>query len=228
MKLLALETAGPWCSAALMIGDQIEQRLEDAPRRHADLILGMIDGLLQEADLSLADLDAVVYGRGPGSFTGVRIAAAVAQGIAFGAGSGVIGVSTLAATAQSARRQTGQSHLACALDARMGEVYWAYFEAEPGHPHLRLIEDECVVAPERVPLLPDRDWCAVGDGWNVYPSLYERQGERISERGEAIRAEAQDLLLLAQLQIASTPPMRAADALPRYLRNHVAEVSRSA
>lgn len=226
MKLLALETAGPWCSAALLIGDQIEQRLEDAPRRHADLILGMIDELLRDAGLRPGDLDAIVYGRGPGSFTGVRIAAAVAQGIAFGASSGVVGISTLAATAQSAYRQTGRTRLACALDARMGEVYWACFEAGAGH--LQLIGDEDVIAPERAPLLSDRDWCAVGDGWRAYPSLYQRQDARISERRESIRAEARDLLALVEPEVATSALMRASEALPVYLRNRVAEASRPA
>jgi tRNA threonylcarbamoyl adenosine modification protein YeaZ len=131
MNILALETSGVTCSAALMVGTHVEQRLEQAPRKHADLILGMLDDLLKTAGLRLIDLDAIVYGRGPGSFTGVRIAAAVAQGIAFGAERPVIGISTLEATAIAAIRQTGQRRIACALDARMDEVYWGCFQATP-------------------------------------------------------------------------------------------------
>jgi tRNA threonylcarbamoyladenosine biosynthesis protein TsaB len=225
MKLLALETAGPWCSAGLMIDDQIEQRLEHAPRRHADLVLGMLDDLLAASGIRLTELDAIVYGRGPGAFTGVRIAAAVAQGIAFGAERPVIGISTLAATAQSAYRQTGERSLACALDARMDEVYWGCFQVQPDQHMVAAVGDEAVVAPEATEALGDQSWCGVGDGWTAYPSLIDRHRNRVRRRVQAI-AEARDLLTLAKPQLESGHSMRAADAVPTYLRNRVAAVSR--
>jgi tRNA threonylcarbamoyl adenosine modification protein YeaZ len=132
LKILALDTSGECCSAALLIDDRLAQRNLHAPRRHADLILGMLDDLLQSAGLRLTELDAIAYGCGPGSFTGVRIAAAVAQGIAFGAGLPVIPISTLAATALAASRQSGCRRIACALDARMGEVYWGCYRLQSG------------------------------------------------------------------------------------------------
>ena len=225
MKLLALETAGPWCSAGLMIDDQIEQRLEHAPRRHADLVLGMLDDLLAAAGLPLTELDAIVFGRGPGSFTGVRIAAAVAQGVAFGAERPLIGISTLAATAQSAYRQTGERLFACALDARMGEVYWGCFQIQPGRQVVTATGDEAVVAPASTDVLNDQRWCSVGDGWTAYPSLVERHRHQIGRRFEAT-AEARDLLTLARVKIEAGSNTNAADAAPVYLRNRVAEVSR--
>lgn len=235
MKILALETSGACCSAALLIADRLEQRREHAPRRHADLILGMLDDLLREAGLRLSELDAIAYGRGPGSFTGVRIAAAVAQGVAFGANRPVIAVSTLAATARAAYRRTGQRRIACALDARMGEVYWGCFRVE-GPNELTLIDQEGVVAPESTPALAGTGWCGAGSGWEAYPALQERHRSALKTTSETrtgsepipgllteIGPEAEDIAWLACAM--SDQGKRPDQALPVYLRNRVAEVS---
>lgn len=228
MNLLALETSGAACSTALLTGERITQRHEEAPRRHADLILGMLDELLADARLRLADLDAVVYGRGPGSFTGVRIAAAVAQGIAFGAGCGVVGISTLAATAEAARRSTDTRalRLACALDARMGEVYWGCFCFDPDHSRIRTNGDERVIAPDHTPLLDGRGWRAVGSGWSAYPELIERHEARLAGVEPEVRAEAQDLASLARRELETAVPSDPMSALPIYLRDQVADKAR--
>ena len=122
MKLLAIDTSEDACSAALCVGDEILERFEIAPRRHTELILPMMDGLLKEAGLSLRGLDALAFARGPGSFTGVRIATAIVQGVALGAGLAVVPVSSLQALAQGARRVHGAGQVLSALDARMREV----------------------------------------------------------------------------------------------------------
>ncbi|WP_462321689.1 tRNA (adenosine(37)-N6)-threonylcarbamoyltransferase complex dimerization subunit type 1 TsaB [Halochromatium sp.] len=230
MKILALETSGNHCSAALLTGDRLEQRCEHAPRQHADLILGMLDALLEEAGLRLTELDAIACGRGPGSFTGVRIAAAVAQGVAFGAGRPVIGISTLAATARAAFRHSGQRKIACALDARMDEVYWGCYYLE-GDGEAKLLDQELVVAPEQTPALPPgisgTSWCAAGSGWVGYPGLRDRHQSELlicQEPISAIIPEASDVAWLARA--AFDQAQRPDRAAPVYLRNRVAEVSR--
>ena len=236
MKILALETSGNDCSAALLIDDRLDQRGENAPRRHAELILGMLNELLENAGLGLTELDAIAYGRGPGSFTGVRIATAVAQGVAFGAGRPVIGVSTLAATARAAFLVTGQRKFACALDARMGEVYWGCYRIEDDDT-ATLLDEEIVIAPKLTPALPDAGWCVAGSGWSAYPDLIDRHQAVLLER-EAASApgaypapilsvcgpDASHIAWLAQSAIEQA--QRPDRATPVYLRNRVAEVSR--
>ena len=127
MKILALDTATEACSAALLIDGEIRERFEIAPRAHARLLLPMLEDLLAEAGLKPAQLDAIAFGRGPGSFTGLRIAASVAQGIAFAADLPVLPVSTLAALAWPALRAARADQVFAAIDARMGEIYCAGF-----------------------------------------------------------------------------------------------------
>ncbi|MFA0231771.1 tRNA (adenosine(37)-N6)-threonylcarbamoyltransferase complex dimerization subunit type 1 TsaB, partial [Vibrio sp. 10N.261.45.A7] len=126
-KILAVDTATENCSVALVIGDQVFARSEEAPRDHTKKILPMVDEVLKEANVALTDLDAIAFGQGPGSFTGVRIGIGIAQGLAFGADLPMIGVSTLAAMAQGSYRKFGETHVATAIDARMSEVYWARY-----------------------------------------------------------------------------------------------------
>src|SRR4029453_2048008 len=128
MKLLAIDTATERCSVALALDGRIVERIADTPRGHADLVLPMVESVLTEGRVQLADLDGLAYGRGPGAFTGVRIAVGVAQGLSFGAGLLTVGVSDLAAVARQVA-QAGERVLVC-MDARMGEVYWAVFEYE--------------------------------------------------------------------------------------------------
>ena len=137
MKLLAIDTASARCSAALWCDGTLLQRAVPTPREHAQLILPMIDALLAEAGSGLRQMDGIAFGRGPGSFTGLRVAAAVTQGLAAGADLPVFPVSdlrALAAQAQAARttaaERPGELLLAC-MDARMGEIYWGAFEAGP-------------------------------------------------------------------------------------------------
>lgn len=198
MRLLAIDTSGDTCSAAMLYGDELFTALELAPRRHGELILDMMARLLAEAGLTLSALDALAFGRGPGSFTGVRIAAAVAQGAAFGADIGVIGVSTLAALAQGHHRATGHGRILAALDARMGEVYWgAYRVGAKG-----LVEpagEELVASPGAVPVPQGGGWYGVGSGFEAYGAELTRvlgteldgsDRQRVCEAGDVARLGA--------------------------------------
>ncbi|MEY6432400.1 tRNA (adenosine(37)-N6)-threonylcarbamoyltransferase complex dimerization subunit type 1 TsaB [Thioalkalicoccus limnaeus] len=221
MKLLAFETSGEACSVALRIGSETRQRIELAPRRHGELVLAMADGLLAEAGLRLRELDALAFGRGPGSFTGVRIAAAVVQGAAFGAELPVVPVSTLAALAQGAYRTDRVRFSLVALDARMGQVYWGRYRIDP-QGFARLEGDEAVANPGEVSLPATGRWFGVGSGWSVH-------GATLSEHAaawlEAIMpnrpCEAQDVADLASALFAEGAQVRPEAAVPVYLRDQV-------
>ncbi len=221
MRLLAIDTSSDACSAALLTETGLHQQLTPEPRRHADLILGMVAALLQEADLKLTELDALAFGRGPGSFTGVRIATAVIQGLAFGADLPVVAVSTLAGLAQGRHRRQGARRCLAALDARMGEVYWGRYALD-GQGLMRLVGSEVVSTPEGVELPPDGGWEGVGSGWEAHGErLSQRLGERLITVDPGALAEAQDLIPLAAAGFASGLAVAAELALPVYLRDQV-------
>jgi len=221
MKLLAIETATDACSAALSIDGEICERFEIAPRAHTELILPMIDELMAEAGLSISQVDAMAFGRGPGAFTGVRIAVGVTQGIAFGAGLPVVPVSTLAALAQGA----DTNKVLAALDARMDEVYWgAYRRNVAGL--VELVGEECVSAPGDVPLPSGEGWQGVGAGWSAYTDiLSEHCAEQLSAKSVswdgACLPHAGDVALLAVAGFDAGQAVCAEQALPVYLRDKV-------
>ncbi len=128
MKILAVDAATEACSAALLAGELLIERFEVIGRGHAGRLLPMADELLRETGLSVHELDGIAFGRGPGGFTGLRIAAGVAQGLAAGAGRPIVPVSNLAAVAAGAGRTTGADRVLACTDARMGQVYWAAYE----------------------------------------------------------------------------------------------------
>ena len=221
MRLLAIETATESCSAALLVDGAVTARERLAPREHAALILGMCEELLAGAGLRPADLDAVAFGRGPGSFTGVRVATGVIQGIAFAAELPVAPVSSLAALAQGAYRQDGAEMILTAIDARMGEVYWGAYEVDRGL--VRPMRDDAVVAPEQVSCPEEGEWFGVGTGWGTYREVL---AQRVAGRLSGIEAEryplAQDVARLAAPMLEQGETVPAERALPVYLRDNVA------
>ncbi|MEJ2464841.1 MAG: tRNA (adenosine(37)-N6)-threonylcarbamoyltransferase complex dimerization subunit type 1 TsaB [Candidatus Thiodiazotropha sp.] len=223
MKLLAIETATEACSAALLIDGDIELRYAIKPRGHSELILSMMDELLAEAELKPNQLDAMAFGRGPGSFTGVRIATGIVQGAAFAADLPVVPVSTLAALAQRAYRQKGEPSLLPAYDARMGELYWAAYRiGDDGL--VRLVIDEEVATAERVRLPLDGDWYGVGSGWSVSGKvLAERLGEELLGYQAEMFCSAFDVAQLAASAFDQGLAVAPETALPVYLRNQVAK-----
>jgi tRNA threonylcarbamoyladenosine biosynthesis protein TsaB len=224
MKLLAIDSSGDACSAALLLDGRIEQVLETAPRRHGELILGMMQQLLDVGGIGLAELDAIAFGRGPGSFTGVRIAVAVAQGAAFGAGLPLVPVSTLAAIAQGQFRRGGQRRLLVALDARMGEVYWGCFEIDRQGLALSCC-NERVCSPADVEAPAGGGWIGVGPGWAAHgDSLFARTGVAADVRaGDAI-CEARDLAVLGAAELEAGRKVPPELAAPVYLRDRVTRV----
>ncbi len=166
MKLLAIETSSIACSVALAIDDAIFTSHKIAPMQQSQLILPMIDELLKSKNVSINQLDALAFGCGPGSFTGVRIATSVVQGLAYALNLPVIPISSLAALAQTAYQEKGYEKVLVAVDARIQEVYWGAYEVNAAG--LTLQGDEHVSKPEDI-LVPDQaTWSGVGNAWEVY------------------------------------------------------------
>ena len=222
MKLLALESSTEACSVALWVDGEARERFEVAPRRHAQLLLPWAEELLAEGGLTLRQLDGIAFGRGPGSFTGVRIVTGVVQGIAFGADLPVAPVSTLAALALEEMEASGARRVAAAIDARMAEVYWGCYEAA-GESLLRSVVEERVVAPEAVPVPEGTGWRGSGSGWGAYDeALAARFGEGLSGAdGERLPC-ARHVAALGALRLVEGEGVSAEAALPVYLRDQVA------
>jgi len=223
MKLLAIDTATEACSAALYLDGAVSERYALAPREHALLILPMIDELLRDANLSPLELDAVAFGRGPGAFTGLRIAAGVAQGIAFGADIPVVPVSSLAALAQGVYRECGAARVLAGIDARIGEVYWGAYRL--GADGLMAPQgDERVLPPAAVPLPADTGWYGAGSAWVVYGDVLRArlQTQLAATIDAAWCPHAQDVARLAAAAYRRGDVVAAAAAAPVYLRDDVA------
>ena len=223
LKLLALDTSGTYCSTALLVGNEVIQREQDVPRRHADVILDMLDELLAEAGVSRNELDAIAFGRGPGSFTGVRITAAVTQGIAYSLDKPVVPVSTLAAMAQDLMESGGHQRVLTALDARMHEIYWAgYIRNNDGFAELLIPE---TVAPPTAVLQPEEGkWTAAGNAWEVYHAELKPVIDRhVTEILADVMVHAASIARLGRYYFDQRGVVSAEEAIPVYLRDKVAE-----
>ncbi|MET0066353.1 MAG: tRNA (adenosine(37)-N6)-threonylcarbamoyltransferase complex dimerization subunit type 1 TsaB [Candidatus Thiodiazotropha sp.] len=223
MKILAIETATEACSAALLIDQSLSLRHEIKPRGHSELVLGMMDALLAEAGVSLRALDALAFGRGPGSFTGVRIATGVIQGAALGADLPVLPVSTLGALAQRGYRELGQECLLPAYDARMGELYWAAYRVGQQGLVEPVIEEQVATAGQ-VSLPDGEGWYGVGSGWGCCAEpLQARLGGRLRGFTDVFHCSAEDVVRLAAEEFRQGRAVSPEQALPVYLRNQVAQ-----
>lgn len=222
--LLAIDTSSEACSVALQTGAQTLFRFTDQPRKHAELILPMVDEVLAEAGLTLAQLDALCFGCGPGSFTGLRIAAGTVQGLAFGADLPVIPVSSLAGLAQRAVREFGWQKIHAAFDARMGEVYWGSYRVNAAGA-LELVGRECVCVPAAVQqaaaITQESGWCGAGSGW-IHRTVLEQQTGPLEQCDSALLPHARDLLPLATARWQQGETISAEQVVPVYLRNDVA------
>lgn len=228
MKFLALDTASARCSVALFEEDALLVRSVDTARDHATLILPMIAELLAEAGTALRALDGIAFGRGPGSFTGVRVAASVTQGLAAGADLPVLGISDLRALAAQARRLVAAtpitgSLLLAAMDARMGEIYWGAYDAVAGLPGEALL-GEAVSPPEALAGLRGRVVAAAGRGLSAFPAMasaLELQPGLVLGDAEP---HAADIARLAAADLRGGKGWQdAATAQPVYLRDQVVQ-----
>lgn len=220
MLLLAIDTATELCSVALRRDGQTIERSNEVPRGHADLVLPMVEAVLQEGGVRLADLDGIAYGRGPGAFTGVRIAVGVVQGLAFGASLKTVGISNLAAVAQQVARP-GDRVLVC-MDARMEQVYWSSFILDQGNELVRSLAPERVDPPAAVPA---GDYTTLaGTGFKAYPPLLTRLSGSGQNVHAAVLPHAREIALLAEAEFRAGRAKTAAEAEPVYVRDQVAHV----
>ena len=221
-RILALETSGGRCSAALLVGDAVHEREVVAPRGHAELLLPMVEQLLAEAGLALKDCDAIAFGRGPGSFTGVRIATSVAQGLAYGAGLPLTPVSGLAALARGAWRRRGTRRVYAALDARMHEVYLAAYEIDAIGVPRRVVEEQ-LVPPGSAPKPEGSGWEGIGTGFAAQGgALAAHLGCALAGTEPAAEPAAADIAALGALAFKAGELSAPRDAAPVYLRDRVA------
>ena len=222
-KLLSIETSAESCSVALSIGENTWEKFEHAPRRHAELILPMVRSLLGEADLVLGQLDGIAFGRGPGSFTGLRIGIGVVQGLAWGADLPVVPVSSLAAVAQASLERSpspGVCRVCVAMDARMQEVYSANFTVDVDGFVIPSGEEQ-VCPPGEVHPEGTAGVCAAGSGFEVYPELEKLAGE-LGLYIPDCWPRAGAISRLAARWLEDNKPLPAAQAQPVYIRNQVA------
>lgn len=222
MKILSVDTATEACSAALNIEGEIHSIFELAPREHTRLILSMVQSLLDKAGIQINDLDALAFGRGPGSFTGVRIATGVVHGLAFAADLPVIPVSTLASIAQSSYLDHSHANVVAGIDARMGGMYWGCYQlAENGL--MQLSGYEHVNSPEDVEL-PEGKWCGAGSAWGAYDLvLQQKLADCLLTTYPEYLPDAASMAQLAAYEFQQNNLLDAAQAQPVYLRNDVAK-----
>ncbi len=226
-RLLALDTSTDACSVALQDGERRIARFELAAKSHTRRLLPMVDEVLTEADLALSDLDALVFGRGPGSFTGLRICLGMVQGLAFSRDLPVVGVSTLEAMAVGYYRQhpalvDQSTPLLVALDARMQEVYWTLVKPEADSGGVIVLSDEAVAPPARVVTHPavvelEGNFRGIGPGWH-YPVLASLAPVSVDL---AVHPDAQDMLPLGMRALQQGKAVSAEQAQPVYLRDEI-------
>lgn len=217
MNLLAIDTATEALSVALNYKSAQFHRFDICPQQHSQKLLPMVDEVLAEAGVTLAQLDGLVFGRGPGSFTGVRIATGMIQGLALGANLPVVGISTLAAMAQQAIEEQYATTVYSAIDARMSEVYFGHFVEEQG---LACLQGEEVVCPpeEAAGHCPQSGFIAVGTGWAAYPSL----ASRLAQNAPNVEfPQARYMLPLANAEFTAGRTFSADTVQPVYLRDKV-------
>jgi tRNA threonylcarbamoyladenosine biosynthesis protein TsaB len=217
MRVLALETSTEYCSVALWQDGVVAERNELAGQKHSEMLMAMLDDVLKRGGVKLGQLDGIAFGMGPGSFTGVRIACGVTQGLALGANLPVAGICTLEALAEG----SGKRRVIAALDARMHEIYHAAYEK---HGEVwATVSEPFLCKPDEAPPVPGNDWFGAGSGFAVHgAALVERYAGQLQGMDTAAVPQAAAIAVLGATQFAHNLGVDAADALPLYLRDKVA------
>lgn len=225
MNYLALDASTEACSVALQVGDKVYSRYDLCPQSHSLQLLPMVDSLLNEANIKLTDLDGLIFGRGPGSFTGVRIGVGVAQGLAFAADLPVVGVSSLQAMAQIAFEKYQQTKVLAAIDARMSEVYNGYFELDE-HNIMQAKCSEAVTPPELLAQhltdvgISTNPSYAVGTGWDAYKAHLSKLKANEGSP-EVLFPTAEAMLIIGKVALENGEGVSAEHAQPSYVRDTV-------
>ncbi len=224
-RILTLDASTEACSVALLNGDEATERYELAPRKHAQLLLPMVESLLADSQIKLNRLDVIACNVGPGAFTGIRIAVSVAQGLTYGADLPAIGISSLANLAALGFSQTGNTDCLCAIDARMSEVYFAGYKINNGLPEV--IDHEKVISPSLIEYsnyqaLSLNQCQLVGSGWSEYAGELYTNGLNGSQYLAECYPRAKHSLALAKYQFDENKLLEPQELQPTYLRNNVA------
>lgn len=221
-RILALDTSTDACSVALWVNGEVQEDFRIEPRRHTHLLLPMVEQMMSAAGLSFPQLDAIAFGRGPGSFAGIRIATGAAQGLALAADLPLIPVSTLQAMAVDAAGRSGARQFVAALDARMNEIYWSWLQLDD---QLQVTElgAEQVSSPELL-LLPETatGWQAIGSGWCYLEQMPAAIQQQAGVPDQTICPRAAAMLTLAARALEAGQVIAADEANPVYLRDEVA------
>ncbi|WP_404343996.1 tRNA (adenosine(37)-N6)-threonylcarbamoyltransferase complex dimerization subunit type 1 TsaB [Pseudoalteromonas mariniglutinosa] len=216
--ILALDASTEALSVVLHFQGQTYHHFEQCPQQHSQKILPLIDQLLAQAQCKLTDLDVIGFGQGPGSFTGVRISVAIAQGLAYAAKLPLVGVSTLQMMAQQAAQQHAVSDVFSAIDARMGEIYFAHYRLNESG--LMVLEgQEQVIKPAQLSL-PSSPAMAVGTGWQTYPEILT-DASHVTLNNEIILPDAHSMLASVASAFSQGETVDAAAAQPKYVRDTV-------
>jgi len=217
LTILALETSTEHCSVSLLMGEEVHSSEKHAGQKHSELLLPMIDKVLRERGLRIADLDAIAFGAGPGSFTGLRIACGVAQGLAFPVDGRCVPVCSLEALAQA----SGGERVVVCTDARMGQIYHAAFERDDRD--WREVLPPSLCDPDELPELPDAGWLGCGSGFDRYPQIMSGPYRaRVAEVRNGVVPHAREIALLGARYLAAGRSVPSTEALPVYVRNKVA------
>tara|TARA_Y100001936_G_scaffold94253_2_gene92789 strand:- start:21455 stop:22126 length:672 start_codon:yes stop_codon:yes gene_type:complete len=217
LKILAFDTSTNYCSISILIdGKTLSQNIH-VEQRHSEFLLPGLHKLLAESELTLVQLDGIAFGAGPGSFTGLRIACGVAQGLAFGADLPVIGISTLEALAQ----QVGTGHVVTAIDARMGEIYHAAYAKSIDD--WENVSAPVLCSPKYAPKIPENNWVGCGSGFDIYHDELRRHYRKSINNFEiGFIPNARDIAQLAEYRFPQGLWVNPIEATPIYIRNKIA------